>query len=348
MNKKILSLIAMVVVLAMMVACGGGAAPSSSAAPSGSSSAAPSGDAGSTPAPEAAKWEWERDIEIVCTFDVGSGTDTTLRAIMPEVEKIVGVNIIINNVSGASGVNGAEFFNQQPADGYTYAMYTPSHLIAAQNKTTSFDILAETVPVICLVQDSNLIFANTKLPFSDVQGMLDYAKANPGKLTLSLQSVTGIDAVSAQDFFKQAGVDVTLVAADGSEAYSMVIGGHADMTLGSIADGQEYVKAGQLNALVILSPERSSVLTEVPTSVELGYDATIGPWRGIVAKKGTPQEAMDAFEAAIAEVCQNSKTWEEWKIANGLNDRDGYFPQKEFGEMWNEYYETIGEILKAA
>jgi tripartite-type tricarboxylate transporter receptor subunit TctC len=339
MNKRILSLIAMVLALAMMVACGGG---TTSSAASGESSTA---DSGAASGETASTWEWERDIEIVCTFDVGSGTDTTLRAIMPEVEKIVGVNIIINNVSGASGVNGAEFFNQQPADGYTYAMYTPSHTIAAYNGTTSFDILNETAPVICLVQDSNLIFSNVNLPFSDVQGMIDYAKENPGKLTLSLQSVTGIDAVSAQQFFDLAGIDVTLVAADGSEAYSMVIGGHADMTLGSIADGQEYVKAGQLNALVILSPERSSVLTEVPTSVELGYDATIGPWRAIVAKKGTPQEAIDAFEAAIAEVCQNSESWEEWKIANGLNDRDGYFNQEEMTQMWFDYYNTVEELL---
>ncbi len=291
------------------------------------------------------EWKWERDIEIVCTFDVGSGTDTTLRAIMPQVAKKLGVNIIINNVAGASGVNGAEYFAQQAPDGYTYAMYTPSHSIAAWKKITSFDILNDTEPVIRLVQDSNVIFANVDLPFSDFEGMVAYAKEHPGELTLSLQSITGIDAVSAQDLFDKAGIDITLVAADGAEAYAMVIGGHASMTLGSAADGAEYLNAGMLNALVVLAEERSTALPETPCSVEMGYDATIGPWRGIVAMKGTPEEAMDAFCAAVKEVADTDADWIAWKEVNGLNDREGFADRTLFKTIWHDYYEIIGEIL---
>ena len=156
-----------------------------------------------------ADWEWDDDIEITCTFDVGSGTDTTLRALMPQVAKYLGINIIINNVSGASGVNGALHFAKQPADGYNYAMYTPSHAIAAQKQIHGdldlpFDMLNDTEPVIRLVQDSNVIYTDPKLPFSDFEGLVAYAKEHPGELTMSLQSVTGIDAVSAQDLFDKA------------------------------------------------------------------------------------------------------------------------------------------------
>jgi len=299
-----------------------------------------------------AEWEWENDIEITCPFDVGSGTDTTLRALMPQVGKYLGINIVINNVGGASGVNGALHFAKQPADGYNYAMFTPSHSIAAQKQAHGelelpFDMLNDTEPVIRLVQDSNVIYANTALPFDTFEGMVEYAKAHPGELTLSLQSVTGIDAVSAQDLFDKAGIDVTLVAADGSEAYAMVIGGHASMTLGSPADGAEYYKAGMLNALTILSPVKSSAMPEVPTAIELGYDATIGPWRGMVAMKGTPEEAMDAFCEAVAHVMATDEKWIEWKEANGLNDREGYAEREEYKVIWKEYYETIGELIYA-
>ncbi|MCI7704543.1 MAG: tripartite tricarboxylate transporter substrate binding protein [Clostridiales bacterium] len=300
-----------------------------------------------------AEWEWENDIEITCTFDTGSGTDTTLRAIMPQVAKYLGVNIIINNVSGASGVNGALHFAKQPADGYNYAMYTPSHAIAAQKQINGeldlpFDMLNDTEPVIRLVQDSNVIFANTALPFSDVEGMIAYAKEHPGELTLSLQSITGIDAVSAQDFFDKAGIDVTIVAADGSEAYAMVIGGHASMTLGSPADGAEYYAAGMLNALVVLSENRSTAMPDVPCSVELGYDATIGPWRGMVAMKGTPEEAMDAFCEAVAHVMATDTAWQEWVAANGLADREGYAERDDFKVIWTDYNKAIGELLYGA
>ncbi len=307
----------------------------------------------SVPAFAMAAWEWEDDIEITCTFDVGSGTDTTLRALMPQVAKYLGVNIVINNVSGASGVNGALHFAKQPADGYNYAMYTPSHAIAAQKQIHGdlelpFDMLNDTEPVIRLVQDSNVIYTDPKLPFSDFAGMVEYAKAHPGELTMSLQSITGIDAVSAQELFEKAGIDVTIVAADGSEAYAMVIGSHASMTLGSPADGAEYYNSGMLNAVVILSENRSSALPKVPCSVELGYDATIGPWRGMVAMKGTPEEAMDAFCEAVAHVMATDKTWIEWKEANGLNDREGYAERDDFKVIWKEYNEAINELLYGA
>ena len=270
-----------------------------------------------------AEWEWEDDIEITCPFGPGSGTDTTLRALMPQVAKYLGVNIIINNVAGASGVTGALAFGNLPADGYNYAMYTPSHAIAAQKQihgeldNIPFDMLNDTEPVIRLVQDSNVIFADPKLPFSDFEGMVAYAKEHPGELTLSLQSVTGIDAVSAQDLFDKAGIDVTIVAADGSEAYAMVIGSHASMT----------------------------AMPEVPCTVELGYDATIGPWRGIVAMKGTPEEAMDAFCEAVAHVMATDTSWNEWKESQGLNDREGYAERDDFKVIWQEYNETIGDLL---
>ncbi|MBS6956262.1 MAG: tripartite tricarboxylate transporter substrate binding protein [Enterocloster asparagiformis] len=349
MRRKSLILLCAAATVALS-ACGGSNTETTTAAPAATEAAQEKTEAADTTAAEseaAGDWEWERDIEMVCTFDVGSGTDTTLRAILPLVEKKLGVNIVINNVSGASGVNGAEYFAQQPADGYTYSMYTPSHLIAAQNGTTSFDILNETEPVIRLVQDSNVIYGNMDLPFDDFPGMVEYAKAHPGELTLSLQSISGIDAVSCQDLFNTAGIDVTLVAADGSEAYAMVIGGHADLTLGSPCDGMEYCAAKQLKGIVLMADERSSVLPDIQTTVECGYDCTIGPWRGIVAMKGTPQAAIDSLEAAFADVCQNDPEWEAWKEANGLNDREGYATQEEFKKIWYEYYDTIGEVLKA-
>ncbi len=295
----------------------------------------------------ASDWEWERDIEIVCAYDVGSGTDTTLRALCPLVEKKLGVNIIINNVSGGSGLTGLEYFYQQPADGYTYAMLTPTHVIKGVSKEASFDVENEIVPVCCTVQDSNIIFANPKLPYKDWEGLVEYAKANPGMPTLTLQSVTGIDALSAQQLFQEAGIDITLVASDGAEAYSMVIGGHADLTLGSPCDGQQYVEAGQVNPIITINTERSTVLPDVPCSADFGLTADLGPWRSIMARKGTPQAAIDSLEAAFEEVMDNEQAWAEWKEVNGLNDRDGQFTQAEMSQVWTDYFSTVGDILDA-
>ncbi len=346
MKKSIKALAAMGMAAVMLAGCSSsGSTPATTAAPAQKEETkAEAAGSEAAEAEAASDWQWERDIEMVCVYDVGSGTDTTLRAICPLVEKELGVNIVINNVSGGSGLTGLEYFYQQPTDGYTFAMLTPTHVIKGVNKEASFDIQNEIVPVCCTVQDSNVVFANKDLPYQTWDELVEYAKANPGKATLTLQSITGIDALSAQQLFDQAGIDVTLVAADGAEAYSMVIGGHADMTLGSPADGKQYADAGQVNPLIVINTERSSAFPDVPCSADAGLTADLGPWRAIMAKKGTPQEAIDSLEAAFTKVMNESSEWAEWKEVNGLNDRDGQFTQSEMKDVWNDYFGIIADI----
>lgn len=346
-NWRVMAAVGMAAV--MMAGCGSSnsAPATTTAAPAPAQSEAQGEEKAENAEAEAAgsNWEWERDVEIVCVYDVGSGTDTTLRAICPLVEKELGVNIVINNVSGGSGLTGLEYFYQQPADGYTYAMLTPTHVIKGVGNEASFDIRSEIAPVCCTVQDSNIIYANPNMPYQTWEELVEYAKENPGKATMTLQSITGIDALSAQQLFDQAGIDVTMVAADGAEAYSMVIGGHADMTLGSPADGKQYVDAGQVNPLIVINTERSSALPDVPCSADFGLTADLGPWRAIMAKKGTPQEAIDSLEAAFIKVMDNSPEWAEWKEVNGLNDRDGQFTQSEMAQVWEDYFGIIADIM---
>ena len=341
MKKRLLAILCAMMVLTMVVGCGNSNATASNTP--ASSTPANSGAASSAPA----GFQFERKIEMVCPFGPGSGTDTTLRAFLPLMEKELGVSIVINNVEGASGVTGAEYFYKQPADGYTFAMHTPSHLIAAVNGTTSYDILNETVPVVRLVQDSNVILAGKNVPYNNLKELVEYAKANPGKAKIGMMSIAGIDAVAVQDLFSKAGIEVPMVPySSGSEANAAVMGGHCDMVLTSPFDAVSYVESGDMKAIVVLSEKRSSVMPDTECTVELGYDATIGPWRGIVAKKGTPQEAIDAFEAAAVKVCQ-SPEWAAWKESVGLNDREGFANQEEFGKIWFDYYESMKEILKS-
>jgi len=298
----------------------------------------------SNPAP-AGEWKFERRIEMVCPFGPGSGTDTTLRTFVPLMEKELGVSININNIAGASGITGAEFLNKQPADGYTFAMYTQSHLLGAVNKTTSFDILNETVPVVRLVQDNNIILAGKQVPYNNFKELVEYVKANPGKAKIGLMSVVGIDGLAAQQLFDAAGIDVPLIPyPSGAEANAAVIGGHCDMVLTSPFDANAYLESGDMKGIVILSEQRASNVPSVECTKELGYEAYIGPWRAIVAKKGTPEGAINAFEAAAVKVCA-SKEWNDWKKTVGLNDRLGFADRADFTKIWFNDYETLKTAL---
>lgn len=291
---------------------------------------------------EAGAWKFERPIEIVIPFGPGSGTDTTIRAWAPLMEKELGTTININNIAGAGGVQGAEFFVNQPADGYTFAMYTPSHVIAAVDGTASFDILNDTMQVVRLVQDSNIILAGKHVPYNNFEELVAYAKSNPDKKpTLGMMSINGIDGASAQQLCDEAGIELQFIPyASGAEANAAIMGGHTDMVLTSPFDGNAYLESGDMKAIVLLAEERATNLPDVQCTGELGYDAYIGPWRGIVAAKGTPQEAIDALEAA-AIVVNEKQEWIDWKETVGLNDRPGFANQEEFKAIWMEYYETM-------
>lgn len=341
--KKTIALILALVLALSLAACNSSSTPVATGAPaSAETPAQPTEGQGDT----ASDWTWERDVEWICMYDVGSGTDSTLRALSDAVGKELGVNIVINNVSGGSGLNGMEFFYTQPADGYTFGMLGISHVLAGLKGTASFDVENEMTAVACLVQDIEVIYANPNLPFSDWDGLVAFAKENPGELTLGLTSINGVDALSVTQLFQEAGIDVTLVAVD-SELYSMVIGGHVDMALGSPNECNDYVEAGQLNPMFVINTERSSALPDTPCSGDYGYDASIGPWRAIFARTGTPEAAIASMDAALQKVMNEDAGWAEWKELNGLNDRDAQRDHVEMEEYWHRQFKDLGEILAA-
>lgn len=332
-NKMLILVLALMMIFVLSACSPSTPAPTTEPAPT------------TTPAPEAFKFD--RAIEIIIPFGPGSGTDTTIRAMQPALEAALGVPVKINNKEGAGGVVGAEFFSNQPKDGYTFAMYTPSHIIAAINETTNFDIFNETTPVARLVHDSNVILAGMQVPYNTVGEMIEYCKANPDYIpSVGMMSIKGIDGVSTGQLFDEIGIKANFIPyASGAEANAAILGGHTDLVLTSPFDGVAYVESGDMKAIVLLAEQRGSTMPEVECTGELGINAYIGPWRGIVAQKGTPQEAIDALEAGIAKANEDPK-WLEWKQTVGLMDRPGFAGQEEFGKVWVEYYSIMEEILK--
>lgn len=333
-NKSMLLIIMVLVLSVALIGCSGG---KDTPADKGTDAPADSGTD--------AAWEFERPIEVIIPFGPGSGTDTTIRAWAPLMEKELGITININNVEGAGGVRGAEFHVNQPADGYTYAMYTPSHIIAGVDGTASFDIINDTMQVVRLVQDSNVILAGTHVPYNNVAELVEYAKANPDKKpTLGMMSINGIDGASATQLFEELGIDVEFIPyASGAEANAAIMGGHTDMVLTSPFDGNAYLESGDMKGIVVLSEERASNMPDVECTGELGINAFIGPWRAIVAAKGTPQAAIDAIEAAAIKV-NDMQEWTDWKETVGLNDREGWANQEEFKKLWFDYVEVMKEL----
>ncbi len=329
MKKKFFIYIALALVLAMaLVGC------------------SPKAPEVSTPEGEAdGGFKFERKIELVVPWGAGGGADSTARALAASLEKELGVPIVINNVEGGGGVMGVQYTDKQPADGYTFMLGTQSLLLANIQKLSSVDIYNDLIPVVRLVHDTNVIVASAKAPYNNFDELVDYIKANPDKVKVGVMTITGVDAMTVRQTFEEAGVEVPLVAFNnGAELNAAIIGGHVDLATVGPAEVKGLVESGDMKPIIVASEKRLTMIPDVECTGEKGIDSFLGPMRGIFAKKGTPEEAIKAFEAAAIKA-HASKDFQDWTKSVALDQRPGLANSKEFQEIWTEQNETLTELF---
>lgn len=296
-------------------------------------------------ADENTEWKFERDIELVICNGEGGGVDTTFRTLIPYLEKELGVNIIPNNVTGGSGINGMEYVAKQPADGYTFVTINPSPLSGALQGKCSWDMLNELQLVACVVYDIDLIMVGKDSPYQTFEDIVNACKAEPGSVTVAVASLRGIDGGTVGDLCDKAGFEMEMVAYDGSEPIVAVMQGECDAVVGCYTECAAYIESGDLRPIIVLNDARIDVLPDCPCSVELGFDATMGPWRGLGAYPGTPEGAVKAMAAAIEKVCTTDPEWQNWLKANALDVRPGYRNSEDFTVLFRSYVDRFDELF---
>lgn len=302
---------AVVMALAMIFTLAGCGASSSSAP-------AASTPAGSTSEPAAAEgWKFDRRVEIMVPASEGGGLDTTIRAFQPYLEKELGTTVVINNRGGGSGITGYTWSHNSTNDGYAFQFTAPSAILADSQGLCDFDLMAELIPVSGLTSAEGIFFSSKKAPFTTAEEMVEYCKANPGKVSIATDSPNGITGALIEEFCSQAGIELNWITSESNEANISLIAGEVDLYIGTWSDAGAYVDSGDINALLMLSEERNELFPDIPCSGELGYTAQLGFYRVFTAMEGTPTEAVDAFAAAVVRASQNPD-WEAWLAGNGM------------------------------
>ncbi len=331
--KKTMKSVSVILALAMslsLAACSGSStsqsAPSSQANTS-VDSAAPQG------------WTFKNRIEVMIPAGEGGGLDTTLRKFAPFLEKELGVAVTITNRSGGSGVTGYTWSHNSTNDGYAFQFTAPSSIISAAQGNFNFDFMSDLVPVSGLVMAEGMFFAGPKAPFKNVDEMITYCKANPGKVSIAVDTPNGISGAIVTEFEKAAGIELKWVTSESGEDTISVIAGDIDMCVNTWSDTGAYAKSGDLIPIVVMADQRNPSYPDVPCSKELGYKTTLGYYRVFTAMKGTPQEAIDAFGAAVQKVANENTEWKEWIAANGMTN-DYLWSADDLASVIKNTYET--------
>lgn len=294
----------------------------------------------------AAEWKFERPIEIMVPAGAGGGLDVTLRSFAPLLEKELGVSVIIDNRTGGSGATGYTFSYTQPRDGYTFQFTAPSFIGPASQGQFPVPVWDELVPVCGLVQAEAMIFANKDAPFKNVTELIEYVRANPGKVACALDTPTGISGACLGSFARAAGgLQFRAVASEEAETLTSMIAGDVQISVNTWTDAGSYVEAGDAVAICTLTEAQSTIVPNIPSSASAGAPVSLGYYRVFTTLKGTPQEAIDAFVAGVMRASETPE-WQKILETNGLNN-DYRWNAEELRAVLDETYTVFTELFKA-
>ncbi|HKC53987.1 MAG TPA: tripartite tricarboxylate transporter substrate binding protein [Burkholderiales bacterium] len=245
-----------------------------------------------------------KPLRYIVPFPPGAFNDTLARTLAAELPKTLGQPVIVENRPGGNTLIGTEAAAKSPADGYTlFGAALPFAVVQSLYKT-SFDVTKDFAPITLAGVTPNLLVANPSVPFSDVKGMIAYAKANPGKLNYASTGNGSSNHLSFELFKSMTGTLVTHIPYKGSApAVTDLIAGQVQVMFDNTPNVLPHVRAGRLKAIAVSSKTRTSLAPEIPTVDESGvpgYD--VGVWFGVLTVAGTPREIVQRLNTDMVKI----------------------------------------------
>jgi len=270
-----------------------------------------------------------RPITFVSVFGPGSASDTICRIIADSLSAALKVPVIVEDRPGADGVVAAQYVQHATPDGYTLMMATNSPLSADPFllKDVSYDPVRDFTPVSRVGSFTLMLVINPTLPFHTVKELVDYAKANPGKLSFASGNTAGI--VGGKTLAHWAGIDLLHVPYKSSPpAIEDVIAGRVSMMFADFTVAMPHVSAGQVRALAITRLKRSPFFPDLPTMDEAGIEGfDLDAWAGLVAPAGTPPAVVAKLNAALRTIIDSPDVQTKFKNVGfqGFSSTPGEF-----------------------
>ena len=240
-----------------------------------------------------------RTVRFVSGVTPGAASDTMARILAEKLSPILGQPVIVENRLGAGGLVGARYVAQQAEpDGHTIMMYASAFTVSTL-LTPGLDP-KELVPV-ATVATIPTVMITPPGKYKTVAEFVSTAKAQPGKLVCSDAGIGSATHMAFERFRFAAGFEALNVHTKGpGEAVTEVLSGRADCYFALIFQAHKLVDAGKVGALVVSSPKRSSLMPNLPTTVEAGYpNSDYNFWVGALVAAKTPREIVERLHKEI-------------------------------------------------
>lgn len=249
-----------------------------------------------------------KPVKIIVPFPAGGTSDVMGRLVAEELGKIFKQPFIIENIGGAGGVIGTERGAKAAPDGYTLIQTGVGQSAVAHglepfpkyNSNTDFIHLSQ------VHSGPNVLVVHPSTPFRTLKELVDYAKANPGKLDYGYTPAAS-GHMAMEQFKQTAGIFMLGIPyRGGGPMMTDILGGTIKMMFINQDVALQHVKAGKLRPLAVSSAQRNPLYPDVPTVAESGYKGFEAlSWSGMSAPKGIPQPIIDKLEAAMVQAMQS-------------------------------------------
>ena len=229
-------------------------------------------------------------VRMVLGFGVGGGLDGVVRLLAQKYTEKFGRNAIVDNKTGAGGNIAASFVAGTPADGCTLLFTANNHTLNPLMYARAGYEVKDFAPVVRVATGPLIVVAGQSQPFKTIAAMVDYAKANPGKLSYGSAGIGSVNHVVMELFLKESGLNIVHIPYKGGAlAMADTAAGTVPLTISSVAAALPFIQTDKVTALSTSGTSRWPSLPRVPSMPEAGYPkAAMTAWIGLFAPAATP------------------------------------------------------------
>jgi tripartite-type tricarboxylate transporter receptor subunit TctC len=288
-----------------------------------------------------------KPIRVIVAFPPGIGVDAQARAVTPRLSELLGVPVVIENRPGGGTLLAAQEVLKSAADGHTifYSASSTMAQIPHTLKAATFDPMTEFTPITIGARGPLVIIVNSALGVKNLQELIAYGRANPGKLSYASFG-TGTSAhIFGETFKANTGVQMEHIPyKGGSDLAADLIEGRVQVAFDAAPAAINNARSGKARIIAVAAPTRSPFLPDVPTTVEQGVrDIDIVSFLGWFGPKGMAPDVVRKLNAALAQSIAQPAVKEFYN--SGAYTAESSTPQL-LGREVKDSYERWGALVK--
>jgi len=250
----------------------------------------------------------DKAITLMVPYGAGGGTDVTARMLADPLSKVLGVPVVVLNVTGGGGWNGWSKLAHEKPDGYFIGFTNVPNMYAGylDPKLHRNESLASFTPIVANVVDPCIWSVVPNSKFKSLKQLLTYAKDHPTEVSIDAHGFGGDDWLGIHRIEQLSGAKFSIVNNNSTaQSITQAMSGNIDVLAANVGEVANRIKDGELRGLGVLWDKRSEFLPNVPTFKEQGYDDVMFAGRVISGPAGMSQDRVKTLIAAIDKAVQN-------------------------------------------